>query len=202
MRKLGFGRTGLRHDQSARRSAAGLAVLIGLLVASAASATDLNAPVTDHPTIGSEIVRGQSAALDCLSAQAPSDYSRCISAIADDQAARRPNVDAFKLGLFFAAWQSEDIHYQVALRHPDWPEAQEVGPQWFRYAQIDWPLLAYYEKRLGITEEQLLSAVQAGPETRKRLAYWNAGPSYGPLELASGPSIAAWRAPCQGRLCP
>ncbi len=155
-----------------------LACVLAVLWTAAGHATELNAPVVESPTIGSEIDRGYSAAAQCGFTHEPTDYGTCIRRLADDQAARRSNVDAFKLGLYFAAWQSEDLYYRSALKLTDNPLAQEVAPQWFRSAQSTFSLLAYFQKRLGITEAQMLQAIKPAPQTLERLAFWNAGATF------------------------
>jgi hypothetical protein len=135
-----------------------------LALAPAKQTLDLNAPIDTRPTIASEINRGNRAAFDC-SLQHVSDalsFSECVSdAITADQQ-KQPNSLPFMIGAYWGECASEALMVKSdselaatnSLAAAMLPDAQ-------RQLALSYPVFRHYQQRLGITDEQLVAAIDA-----------------------------------------
>lgn len=130
--------------------------ILALLPFTAFSA-DLDAPVTQKPTIRTEIERGQSMAVSCQSrnTDAYTVYTTCIDGIITRANAAGNASDPFKLGVYSSAWEMTSIQLEVY-------EANSYNPQkvasmkqlgWFYYVWSNDIL-----KKLQMTSAQLCAA--------------------------------------------
>src|ERR1700688_2710004 len=107
-----------------------LPVLGLMLLTAQVRAADLNAPLVDQPTIGSEIKRGWSAAFDChLNHLRPLGFAHCIDEASSAAEQNHANYKPFELGLFFNYWYLADLRFQSAKALTDNQLAQQEAPE-------------------------------------------------------------------------
>ncbi len=155
--------------------------LLALIWPSAFLAADLNAPIQNTPTLGSEIHRGIGAATDCYFLHDnnfdPLSYTGCVtradSKNTQAQAAYRP----FSLGLHFQAWLWEDIEIQMYHGDPHKVFAKRLAEQAGQYAPLEFAIFRRIQMELGVSDGQLMAVTDltaAGKnETLARIAYWS-----------------------------
>ncbi len=82
-----------------------------------AGQVNLNAPVVDKPTVGSELKRGMDVANECSSQLFvdPLKLSSCAFDAQERNAQKHSNHQFYDVGLFFQTWLNEDILYRSAL---------------------------------------------------------------------------------------
>jgi hypothetical protein len=135
------------------------AFLAACLFASTSSAADLNAPLVDRPTLGSEIKRGWDAASDCYlhNLEALAD-GQCISDASSAAQQQRSNYKPFELGLYFGEWQAEDLAAISAQSLSNNVIAQQEAPEHAREAGAAYTVFRHLQAELGITDAQLMAA--------------------------------------------
>jgi len=135
--------------------------LIGILlvVPLAVKAADLNAPATNQPTVGSEIARGAAAAFNCVIDNYASALraGQCITELDSQNRQRTTTYEPFNLGLNFRGWVLADAH-----AFPEKPRDSDIGRtvanDWRRAAAPLFVVFRDYQKRLGVTDDQLITA--------------------------------------------
>jgi hypothetical protein len=161
----------------ARSAIAGLPVFIGLYGVLAAA--DLNAPVNNTPTIGSEIARGIDAANNCPMMRprkvVDDDTYSCIAGIANTNRQRMTAFEPFLLGLYFRSWLVMDVAAYPS-KAPDDAIGERLETSARRDASEFYAAFRGYQKQLGVTDEQLIQATKsAGGSTasnQARLDFW------------------------------
>jgi hypothetical protein len=143
-----------------------------------ACAADLNTPLNETPTLGSEIKKGHQAAEDCSRGLPdPEMFVACISAQGSKSEQSTVNPKPFLLGLYFGAWWNTDLLAESAKSLPDNVFAQQRYPQWQNAAQGELTVVRTYQHDLGVTDGQLLEATgRDDPRTKARLTFWSAPP--------------------------
>ncbi|HEY4115418.1 MAG TPA: hypothetical protein VGM17_15285 [Rhizomicrobium sp.] len=137
--------------------------MLAAMSAQPAIAADLNALLNDQPTIGSEVSRGAAASFQCeLNHEADSvAFGKCVSDAANADEQRHPDYAAFELGLYWQECvlrsiilggdkQGHMLLDDVELRHSK--TVLVLSYQQFRR----------YQRQLGLTDEQLVTAYAAG----------------------------------------
>jgi hypothetical protein len=166
------------------------ALLVACLFASVGSAADLNAPLVDRPTLGSEIKRGWDAATDCNlhNLEALAD-GQCISEASSTAQQQHSSYKPFELGLYFGEWQAEDLAAMSAQSLSNNVIAQQDAPEHTWEAQGAYVVFRRLQAELGITDAQLMAATTTDMndfgKTRleARLRLWkNGDPSHLPSQ--------------------
>ena len=154
--------------------------------ANTARAADLNAPINNQPTLGSEIARGNDAAYNCFfhsgnDPRPPSalNLSICIMNTADADRQQHTVYLPFQLGILFGGWQLEDSKLRSAesLAATNIFAQQEIPDDRYHTLQL-FTVFESIEHKLKVTDEQVISAatVDLTPEARsmipKRMKYW------------------------------
>ena len=147
----------------------------------AANAAELNAPITNKPTLGSEIYRGSAAGNDCYFVGdnnfSPTKYAECISKAESTNIQSQPTYKPFSLGLHFRAWLWEDIEITMADEPPPSRFKRRLAAEASSYAPLDFEIFRKIQSELGITDKQLFGIIQLTSEgqldTSKRFAYWS-----------------------------
>jgi hypothetical protein len=142
------------------------ALLLCVLATSDATAADLNAPVINQPTIGSEIARGLDAANTCSAETDPLYLSKCAYDVSSANRQRESNSKPFELGLFFGTWHYQTILVDVANDLPDNGVAQAKVPNAQAEAHDMFVLFRKIQRDLHITDAQLVAACPFTPEGR------------------------------------
>ena len=138
---------------------------------------DLNAPIVQAPTLGSEIKRGFDAGFGCSITLEPFALSRCISAIASKEEREKSDAVAFAFGVYVGGWLVSDTALQSAEKLTDNPLAVQRAKQLRGIVGGQYAVLRDYQKKLGLTDEQVFSATrQTGDKFKARLAYWATQP--------------------------
>ena len=129
---------------------------IALTLPQMAAAADLNAPLDEKPTLGSEIKRGWNAAFDCSLAHIVDvqGMNDCTSAAGSKAHQERPNPDPFLLGLYLGS----TLHFAAQAERPDpvggpIPGVSDQATN-KRNAEEDFAVYASEQKKLGVTDEQ------------------------------------------------
>jgi len=161
------------------------ALLAACLFASTSSAADLNAPLSDHPTLGSEIKRGWDAAFDCslhnLNALAD---GQCISDASSAAQQQHSNYKPFELGLYFGEWQAEDLAAMSAQSLSNNVITRQAAPEHAREAAGAYTVFHHLQVELGVTDAQLMATTTTDMndfgKTRlgSRLRLWKNGNPY------------------------
>lgn len=161
-------------------------IAVALLACGAASAqVNLNAPISEKPTVASELRRGIDAAFDCTLKHM--DQSEAMDCVLDAQhinQQQHAGHDAFDVGLYFEAWRHFDIVWTVDTRNADTNSfaASQVDST-KAYAASTFTLFRNYRKALGVTVEQILSQTELNDggkaAVRARFAYWDSQPARG-----------------------
>jgi hypothetical protein len=149
------------------------------LVGSFAWATDLNAPVANSPTVGSEIARGLDAAESCGDQNKDPIYiSKCAFDTDSANRQQHSNVKPFELGLFFGIWRRQNILIGVGNDLPDNQIAVMTAESARTEAHDVFVLFRKIEAEIGVTDAQLLAACPFTAEGRamiqKDIAEWAA----------------------------
>jgi hypothetical protein len=157
------------------------ATFLSFVSCTIASAVDLNAPLKQQPTLGSEIHRGMSAGQHCNFIDDnnfnANGLDACISKAESKNSENNPNYKPFALGLRFEAWFWEDIHVTMTTKLHD-KYTRLLANESKKFAPLDWEIVRSYQRDLGVTDDQLLQIAEiptAGiKETKDRFAYWDA----------------------------
>jgi hypothetical protein len=154
-----------------------LIILIFCVVAYGARAVDLNAPVVNTPTVGSEIKRGFNAAMGCNILLSGPEFGLCIADIGEKVEQQTTNSDPFTVGLYFHAWEMMDI-----AGYPDKPLTFDLAKARYADAQQEaaglFKVWTHYEKQLGVTDDQIISAIGIkGDKLKDRIAFWTSRPA-------------------------
>jgi hypothetical protein len=153
------------------------AIIAGVfLFGGTAFAADLNAPISTTPTLGSEIRRGNEAALDCAGSlsttENPADFTRCINETQSKNDQKPGETRPFTLGLFFYAWVLERA---FLMGEPEGHIAPNLPPRNLAYIKSDenlnFRIFRGEQKELGLTDAQLLSAAEISEVGRKFLPF-------------------------------
>jgi hypothetical protein len=148
-----------------------LALTLMILAAPAAGQVDLNAPVRDNPTVGSEMERGVEAAQRCIDLPNSADeIDACASAAKSANEQRHANHSAFDVGLLFETWWGENSRFRVdeMLRGSNRQAAREMeGSE--SEARKMFELFRQHERALKITDEQMLDMAHIDGELRARV---------------------------------
>jgi hypothetical protein len=143
-----------------------------LALAPAKHAPDLNAPIDTRPTIASEINRGNRAAFDCSLqnvSEAPS-FSECVSdAISSDQQ-KQTNSLPFMVGAYWGECSSEALMVKSDSKlAPTNSVAAASLPDAERQLALSYPVFRHYQEKLGVTDEQLIEAIDDLTPTGKQM---------------------------------
>jgi hypothetical protein len=149
---------------------------VAVIASNATWAADLNAPVINQPTIGSEIARGTSAAGTCIGESDPIYSTKCVFDASSANRQRQSNFKPFELGLFLNTWDIISGLADIAKAFPN----DEVVQTKFRGAQSEalvmFVLFRKIQKDLHITDAQLVAACPFTPEgremVRKKISNW------------------------------
>ncbi len=135
-----------------------------LLTISGAAAADLNAPINNTPTIGSELQRGVAAAFDChlKFVSDTSRQSQCALDAASVDQQRHPDFKPFHLGVFWGMWMEWgfDIQSDRSIAGTNTFAAARL-PELIRERETYLPLFRRIQREVGVTDEQLVNAQQA-----------------------------------------
>lgn len=141
---------------------------LALSVAAAAQAADLNAPIPTTPTLGSEIKRGFSVAQACSDrSQLGGQMFRCVDDASKANRARAVGGDdAFSLGLYFGGWYYANFALGAAARMSG---METYKADWQRQADGNWTLFRVYQKKLDLTDVQVVTAAGLNPAATDQL---------------------------------
>jgi hypothetical protein len=164
-----------------RRALVALIVLVGCVIhvcgqGRHANAADLNSPIVTKPTLGSEINRGTSAAFDCVVSNAINALGagKCISEVESQNHQRMmTGYEAFSLGAFFYGWMLAD---RLAFAPAQNNVGQTINENWRRAAAPLFVTFRDLQRRLGVTDDQLITAGRGQANTKERIAYWSQQP--------------------------
>lgn len=134
-----------------------------LLTGIPAQAADLNSSIDTHPTVGSEIKRGDDAAFECglHNIADPLSTSICVSNAVSEDKQRQPNSIPFVVGAFWGECKQQalsvDSSSQLAatnsLAAAELPAAKRALAQAYE-------VFRHYQKQLDVTDEQLVDALK------------------------------------------
>ena len=137
-------------------------IAISYLLSAAAQTADLNAPINTRPTIGSEIKRGHDVAFDCSIKFADDviSLSECVNDALSVNRQRQVDTLPFELGAFLQECQQEAflIKAETELAPTNSLAAREL-PEVRRHLALCYPILRNDQKKLKITDEQLIKAI-------------------------------------------
>jgi hypothetical protein len=160
----------------ASRTSAAAVLAAGLLFSGSVKAADLNAPINTTPTLGSEIARGSSAAADCMITNyRPTLGTLCVRKLESQNRERMGNYEPFALGLNFTSWKFLDIW---AFPRPGTP-ALEISEEARQMATPFFVAFRDYQRRLGVSDDQLISAEGTGANgnsIKARIEFWTRQP--------------------------
>jgi hypothetical protein len=153
-------------------------VAVGVcLFASAAGATELNAPINTAPTVQSEIDRGRSAASSECGDQAvdPTDFGICVSGVSDKNRQTMSNgYQAFSLGAYFYEWLIDDSLSKGIPR--DDRDAEKKLRQKEKAKRV-FLIMRDYQKKISISDDQFLKTTNlSAPNQEIFTAYVNGTP--------------------------
>jgi len=135
-------------------------------------AADLNAPLVDKPTLGSEISRGFHAAYQCGDSD-PLTSSTCIFDTSAAEQQRRTNYQPFQLGLFFGALVHFDSQHQTDLSLTDNYVAQDREPLVACEAHSMFVVYRSLQAKLGVTDAQVLLVTElTGKVSVESMQHW------------------------------
>jgi hypothetical protein len=163
------------------RACGELAIVFLALSAVHSPAADLNTPLAEKTTIGSEIRRGERASLSC--AKNPLDHNamnNCLAAVESKARREQANPTPFLLGLYFSSltMYSEMLEGDKELAGSN-DQAAHAIPEDMRDVSRTYANFAKLQKMLGISDGQLVSTVytEAGrPAALTQLKQWAASP--------------------------
>jgi hypothetical protein len=149
-------------------------ILLSLCNAKVVDAADLNAPIEAKPTVGSEIKRGTEAAFDCFSrnVMVPFDAEECTSNVESQNRQRlMAGFEPFSLGAYYMGWFLADgFAFNDKL-------GSALSAQWRRVAADLFASYRDYQNRLGLTNDQLITAgkftVQGAANAKTRIEFWS-----------------------------
>jgi len=146
--------------------------LVALILPQVVAGADLNAPLDEKPTLGSEIKRGWQAAFDCSLAHIVDvqGMNDCTSAAGSKAQQERPNSDPFLLGLYLGS----SLHFAAQAERPDpaggpVPGISDQATNQ-RNAEEDFAVYASEQKKLGVTDEQAVGTVTDLNDTGRQQA--------------------------------
>lgn len=159
-----------------------IALFAACFMATGAGAADMNAPLNDKPTVGSEVSRGQDAAFHCgldFLSDTPAVAGCVFRAVAQNKQLHA-NTLPFEVGVFYGAWcemrnsVKTDIELastnSVAAAHLPDAEQEELSM---------YTVMRHDQAQAGITDDQLLSIfTEMKPAARQdelaRMKQWEA----------------------------
>ena len=150
-----------------------LGPLISLGLVGQAAAADLNAPIVDHPTVGSEIERGWRAAFECQlnGITDNSAVDDCVSAEGSRAQQEHTQAAPFLLGLY----ASQTFHYATRLK----VDAANAATNSFAASEVDtdqrelaevYKVYIQYRQQLHIADDQVVSTLSDLSDAGKRSA--------------------------------
>lgn len=136
-----------------------------------ALAADLDAPLEQKPTLGSEIRRGVAAARQCYlkddNTIQPINFADCIVHLDDSSDQASPSFKAFSLGVHYGAWHWETIEADVARSNPSDELQKSVAEVAAQFAPGDFTIWRVYQRELGVTDLQILTLADVPIAVRK-----------------------------------
>lgn len=142
-------------------------------MAPVAQATDINAPIDKRPTVGSEINRGNKAAFDC-GLRHVSDvlaFSKCVSDVISMEEQNQQNYLPFMVGAYWGECENEalSVESNSKIASTNNFAAAEL-PDDLRELASTYRVFRNYQKKLGVTDDQLVAALDdLTPEGKKML---------------------------------
>lgn len=154
--------------------------MAALTVLVPAHAADLNTPLNDKPTLGSEIHRGLWAANACYFIHDnefhPDSFDGCIISRDSANTQSVPSYKPFSLGLHFQAWFWYDTGITIAAKTPGNRFNSDISKRSGVYAPLDFEIFRKLQRDLGVSDAQLIQIAgipSAGvKETYQRIGYW------------------------------
>ena len=133
-----------------------------LILTGTANAADLDAPLNDRPTLGSEIERGWRAATDCNLKNIANalEYVDCIDGTASKAQQEHSNANPFLLGLYYgeAAHFGTDPKVDSENASSNSFAASEVATDRARLAPA-YEVFRHYQKQLDVKDDQLVGTL-------------------------------------------
>ncbi|HEX3653381.1 MAG TPA: hypothetical protein VHU18_11220 [Rhizomicrobium sp.] len=133
----------------------------------------LDAPVSQTPTVRTEIQRGWAAANKCDSTLGALGYGECIFKLSNEEGSRLTDAKPFTLGLMLNAWFTEDLLVGVDVKMTTNVVAQRELPEARRQAAADFVIVRELQRKIGLSDSQVC-AVPISEEhgAAERWAYW------------------------------